>query len=135
MALQDILNLNAICDIFSYVEIGNRLKDEEGNNIKFKIKPLSYEEFGRLKKKATIIGKDGSQIIDEARLNMLCIIESTLEPSFKDISSLEKMKVNTPEQYLNKVLLSGEVENLIREILKISGFLEDMEGFVSDIKN
>ena len=134
-SLQDILNLNLVDDIVTYVEISNRLKDENGDNLKFKIKPILFEDLNRLKRKATIIDQNGNSIIDEGKLNTYCIIESTLEPSFKDIKSMEKLKVNTPEQYLNKVLLAGEIDRLIKEILTISGFMESIEQLVCDIKN
>lgn len=134
-SLQEILNLNVVDNITHYVEISNRLKDKNGDNLKFKIKPIFFEELNRLKRKATFIDKNGQAIIDEGKLNTLCIIESTLEPSFKDIKSMEKLNINTPEQYLNKVLLAGEIERLIKEILVISGFMESIDELVCDIKN
>lgn len=134
-SLQEILNLNVVDNITHYVEISNRLKDKNGDNLKFKIRPISFEELNRLKRKSTFIDKNGQAIIDEGKLNTLCIIESTLEPSFKDIKSMEKLNINTPEQYLNKVLLAGEIERLIKEILVISGFMESIDELVCDIKN
>lgn len=134
-SLQEILNLNVVENITHYVEISNRLKDKNGDNLKFKIRPISFEELNRLKRKSTFIDKNGQAIIDEGKLNTLCIIESTLEPSFKDIKSMEKLNINTPEQYLNRVLLAGEIERLIKEILIISGFMESIDELVCDIKN
>ena len=134
-SLQEILNLNVVENITHYVEISNRLKDKNGGNLKFKIRPISFEELNRLKRKSTFIDKNGQAIIDEGKLNTLCIIESTLEPSFKDIKSMEKLNTNTPEQYLNRVLLAGEIERLIKEILIISGFMESIDELVCDIKN
>ena len=133
--LQEILNLNIVDKINTYVEISNRLKDENGENLKFKIRPILFDELNRLKKKATIFDKDGKTTIDEGYLNTLCIIEATIEPNFKDVTSIEKVGVFTPEQYINKVLLAGEIDRLINEILKISGFLIDIEEMVADIKN
>lgn len=133
--LQEILNLNIVDDIHTYVEISYRLKDKDGKNLKFKIKPILFEELNTIKKKATVLDKDGKPIIDEAILNMLCIIQATIEPNFKDVNSIEKLGVFTPEQYINKVLLAGEIDRLINEILKISGFLINIEEMVADIKN
>lgn len=133
--LQEILNLNIPQDFISDVVISERFKDEIGNLIPFQIKPISFEALNRLKKRATSISKDGSYNLDEGYLNMLCIIESTVNPSFKDAKSIAELSVSTPEQYLNKVLLAGEIDRLIKEILTISGFIHDFEGFVEEIKN
>lgn len=133
--LQEILNLNIVDKINTEVEISDRFKDENGNILKFKIRPILFEELNNLKKKATFFDKNGKADIDEGMLNMYCITEATLEPNFKDSQSIEKVGVFTPEQYINKVLLAGEVDRLINEILKISGFLIGIEEMVADIKN
>lgn len=134
-SLQEILNLNVVDQISTYVEITDRLKDEDGENFKFKIRPILFEELNNLKKRAMTLDKDGKTYIDEGYLNMLCVIEATIEPNFKDSESIEEIDAITPEQYLNKVLLAGEIDRLINEILKISGFLVDIEEMVADIKN
>lgn len=134
-SLQQILNLNVVDNLTHTVEICNRLKDENGNNLKFKIKPILFEDLNRLKKKASYVDKNGNIQIDEGKLNTLCVIEATIEPSFKDTKSIEELKVATPEQYLNKVLLAGEIDRLIKEILNISGFIQNTDSLVDDIKN
>lgn len=133
--LQDILNLNPIHDLSHDVIISNRLLDQDNNPIKFKIKPLLLDDFNRLKKKASSLNKNGEISLNEAYLNSLCIIECTINPNFKDASSIQKFNLATPEQYLNKVLLAGEADRLIKEIFSISGFIDDFEGFVQEIKN
>ncbi len=133
--LQEILNLNIVDKINTDVEISDRFKDENGNILKFKIRPILFEELNNLKKRATFFDKNGKPEIDEGMLNMYCITEATIEPNFKDSKSIEKVGVFTPEQYINKVLLAGEIDKLINEILKISGFLIGIEEMVADIKN
>ena len=133
--LQEILNLNVVDKISTEVEISDRFKDKDGNILKFKIRPILFEELNNLKRKATFFDKNGKSDIDEGLLNMYCITEATIEPNFKDSKSIEKVGVFTPEQYINKVLLAGEIDKLINEILKISGFLIGIEEMVADIKN
>lgn len=134
-SLQQILNLNVVDNLTHTVEISNRLKDENGDNLKFKIKPILFEDLNRLKKKASYVDKNGNIQIDEGKLNTLCVIDATVEPSFKDTKSIEALKVATPEQYLNKVLLAGEIDRLIKEILNISGFIQNIDSLVDDVKN
>lgn len=133
--LQDILNLNIIDNLNHHVQISSRILDENNNPINFQIKPLLFDDFNRLKKKASSIDKNGDVIVNEAYLNTLCIIECTLNPNFKDASSLSKFNLATPEQYLNKVLLAGEADRLVKEIFSISGFIDNFEGFIEEIKN
>lgn len=133
--LQDILNLNVIDNLTHFVQISNRIVDEDNQPINFKIKPLLFEDFNRLKKKASSLDKNGDIAINESYLHSLCIVECTIEPNFKDASSISKFNLATPEQYLNKVLLAGEADRLIKEIFSISGFIENFEGFVEEIKN
>lgn len=133
--LQDILNLNFIENLEYKFKVSERLKDENNNVLEFTIKPLSFTEFNELKRKATTFDKYGKPIINESLLNTLIVIENTVDPCFKDAKSIEKLGCVTPEQYLNKVLLAGEIENLIKQILKISGFLDDTERLIDDIKN
>lgn len=133
--LNEILNLNIVDDIYTYVHISDRLLDDDGNPIKFKIRPILFDELNRIKKRATSFDKNGVAFVDEAMLNLLCIADATIEPNFKDANSIEKLGLHTPEQYINKVLLAGEVDCLINQILNISGFLSNPKALVDDIKN
>lgn len=133
--LQNILNLNLTENITLDVAISDRLKNEDGSYMKFKIKPMLFDTFNILKKRASSIDKLGNVQIDDAKLSSLVVTECTIEPSFKDAKSIELLNANSPMLYLNKVLLAGEIEMLSKEIFKLSGFVDDFYGLVDDIKN
>ncbi|MEK5480306.1 XkdN-like protein [Paenibacillus sp. FSL R5-0407] len=133
--LQDFLNSNPVDNLTEEVVVSNRFKDKEGNLLKFKIKAMSGPEFEDVRKRSTTIQKKGKVEFNAQRFNNTCVINNTLEPSFKDAESIRKVGCSTPEEYLNKVLLPGEIATLAEHIQKLSGFDTDMEELVEEAKN
>jgi len=132
MTFQQFLNQNTVDGIFKEVTISDRFKDENGELFKFKIKAMTQSVFEDIKIKASF-GKNG--VFNEDVLNSFIIIENTIEPSFKDAESLKELGCSSPRQYLNKVLLSGEISALADEIISLSGFDRSVEDLAKDVKN
>lgn len=132
MTLQQFLNQNTVEGIFKEVFVSDRFRDESGELFKFKIKAMTQSSFEDIKKRASFEFKGG---IDEDFLNCLIVIENTIEPSFKDSESLSLLGCSSAKQYLNKVLLSGEISFLAEEIIKLSGFDRGIEELAEDVKN
>ena len=59
----------------------------------------------------------------------------TIEPNFKDADSIKKAGCQSPEQFLYKSLLAGEIAELAQQISALSGFDADMEEMVEEAKN
>lgn len=133
--LQNFLNDNFVSELTDEVPISPRFKNEKGELLKFKIKAIPNTEFEDIRKRCMNIGKKGKVDFDTRKFNSLIVIEYTLEPNFKHAESISKAQVNTPEEYLNKVLLSGETATLAEEIQKLSGFNVDMDSLVEEAKN
>lgn len=133
--LQDFLNENLVNGLTDEVVISPRFKDKEGKLLKFKIKALSSPEFESIRKRCMTIGKKGKVDFNTQQFNNSIVIEHTIEPNFKDAESLAKVGAINPEDYLNKVLLSGEIATLAEEIQKLSGFNVDMDSLVEEAKN
>ncbi len=133
MTLQQFLNQNTVDKISKEVIISDRFKDENGELFKFKIKPMNQATFEDIKKKASFGGVGGE--INDDTLNCFIVIESTIYPSFKDSESLASLGCSSPKQYLNKVLLAGEIAYLADEIISLSGFDRGIEDFIADAKN
>lgn len=133
--LQDFLNENVVVGVTSEVAISPRFKDKEGELLKFKIKASPSPEFESIRKRATTIGKKGKVDFDTHQFNTAIVIGNTIDPNFKDAESLKKVGAINPEDYLNKVLLSGEIAALSEEIQKLSGFNVDMDTLVTEAKN
>lgn len=137
-SLQDFLNVNPVDNVTDDVVISDRFKDKDGNILKFKIKAMTNDEFEDIRKAAASIStKKGKRTInfDTKRFNELVVINNTLDPNFKDAESIKKLGCITPEQYLNKVLLAGEIVELSQQIQTLSGFELEMDELVEEAKN
>ncbi len=137
-SLQDFLNVNPVDNVTDDVIISDRFKDKDGNVMKFKIKAMTNDEFEEIRKAAASIStKKGKRTInfDTKRFNELVVINNTLDPNFKDAESIKKLGCITPEQYLNKVLLAGEIVELSQQIQTLSGFELEMDELVEEAKN
>ncbi|MNU85100.1 Phage XkdN-like protein [compost metagenome] len=133
--LQEFLNANPVEGLTEEVPVSPRFKDKEGNLLKFKIKALSGPEFEDVRKRSMEIRKKGKIEFNAQRFNNTLVINNTLEPNFKDAESIKKLGCATPEDYLNKVLLPGEIVTLAGCIQSLSGFDVDMDDLVEEAKN
>lgn len=135
MTLQDFLNAHTVDNLTEEVVVSDRFKDAEGNVLKFKIKAMTNPEFDELRKRSTEIKKNRKIEFDVSKFNCGVVINHTIEPSFKDAESIKKLGCATPEEYLNKVLLAGEIATLAEHIQRISGFTTEMSELVDEAKN
>lgn len=133
--LQDFLNANPINDLTDEVVVSDRFKDKEGNLLKFKIKAMTNAENSSYRQQAMRINAKKQDVqFDSAKYASQIVINHTLDPNFKDAESIQKLGCATPEQYLNKVLLPGEIDRLAQAIQELSGF-KDMDDLVEEAKN
>lgn len=135
MSLQDFLNTHPVDSMTDEVAISPRFVDDEGNMLKFKIKAMTGQEFEEIRKACTTLKKGRKVEFDSQRFNLQVIIRNTLDPNFKDAESIKAVGVTTPENYVQKVLLAGEISALAQKISELSGFDVDMTDLVEDAKN
>ena len=137
-SLQEFLNCNPVDNLTEEVVISDRFKDKDGNLLKFKIRAMTNDEFEEIRKKATKMDlRKGKRNIDfNAKVfNEQVVINFTIDPDFKNAESIKKVGCMAPEQYLNKVLLAGEISELAQQIQSLSGFDKDMDELVEEAKN
>ncbi len=134
-ALQGFLNANPIDNLTDDVVVSARFKGADGKPLKFKIKGMTNPEFESLRRRSTQIKKGRKVEFDAQAFSTAVIINHTIEPSFKDADSISKLGCKTPEEYLNRVLLAGEIAELANQIQKLSGFDVDMNDLVEEAKN
>lgn len=135
MSLQEFLNSNPVDNLTAEVPVSKRFTDKDGKLMLFKIKPMTEREHNELSKQCTTTKSRGKTEFDTRKFNSAMVIGNTVYPDFKDAASINAVGVKTPEQYLGKVLLSGEIAKLVEEIMKLSGFDTSMEELVEEAKN
>lgn len=133
MTFQEFLNQNTVDSVTKEVIISDRFKNDDGEIFKFKIKAMTQRDFEEIKRKAEFGKRKG--VSEEDALNCLIIIENTINPSFKDAESIKLLNCQSSEQYLNRVLLAGEISYLAEEIIKLSGFDRNAAELSYDVKN
>lgn len=135
MNLQEFLNNNVVEGMTKEVAISDRFRDESGDLLKFKISAMTRKQHEEARKKATKIDKKGNQTFDNNKFETDIVINNTVYPNFKNAESLKAVGVNTAEEYIDKVLLSGEIVRLADEIVGFSGFKKDINELIEEAKN
>ena len=104
----------------------------------FTVKALDDEAFTDIQEEASSYVGTGSnrrKEIDESKLNSLLVAKAVVDENgeslFKNAKLLEKYGAKTAEECVRKALLVGEIATLVKAVLDISGFDNDVE----DIKN
>jgi len=133
--LQEFLNQNLVEGMTKEVPISDRLRDKDGKLFTATIKTVTQKEVKELRRKHTKINKKGEPEVNSEAFAEEMVVENTLNPNFKDAESIKKVGCTTPYQYLNKVLLAGEISMLHKEILDFSGFRMNIDELVEEIKN
>lgn len=128
--LSQFLIEHPVEDVKAEVKISNRIPFD------FKIKGMTGEEFAQYRKAATKISAKKQDVsFDSKLLTELIVINNTIEPDFRKAEDLAAAGCNTPAQYMYKVLLAGEIEELSQQIQKLSGLNVDLEEKIEEAKN
>ena len=101
----------------------------------FTIKAMTGPEFSSYQKLATRIGKHKKVDFDSKLFNEQVVLNHTVEPNFRDAESIKKAGCTSPEQFMYKCLLAGEISELSQQISVLSGFNRDIEETVEEAKN
>ena len=131
-------NMSAfLCDNMEGVEnkeiiVTKRAKDEKGNPVPWEIKALDAGTIKRLRKASTKF-VNGALDIDTEVLNAKLACESVVFPDLKDEELQKSYGVMGEEALLNKMLLPGEYDNLIAQVMAMNGY--NAEELVAEAKN
>ena len=135
MSLTDFLIAHPVDTMTKDVVVSKRLRDENGELYKFTIKPMLQDEYLTYQEQCTISKKGGKIEFNTKRFNQLLILNHTMVPDFRNADFLQKVGCVRPEQALNKLLLSGEIQNLAEQIRIVSGFEDSLDDLVEEVKN
>lgn len=132
--LQAFLNNNIVEDIKESVLVSKRFQDGQGELLRFQIRAITDHEMSEIQKICMRTGKKGKVDFDVSRFNRLIAIKGTVDPKFEDAESIKNTGCVTPEDYMKKVMLPGEIATLAEQIQTLSGYT-DLEDLKEQAKN
>ena len=103
-----------------------------GEVLEFEIEAINAEKATEIQQKAIKIENGNVSDIDVYKTKVLTIMEGC--PMFKDKALREHFKAPTPKELINKLLLKGEVDDLVEAINNLSD-LKKIEKAEDEIKN
>lgn len=103
-----------------------------GEELDFEIQAINAEKATEIQQKAIKIENGNVSDIDVYKTKVLTIMEGC--PMFKDKALREHFKAPTPKELINKLLLKGEVDDLVDAINNLSD-LKKIEKAEDEIKN
>ncbi|MEG0729075.1 MAG: hypothetical protein RR420_05555 [Anaerovoracaceae bacterium] len=133
MTLEDFLVGTDIENITKKIKISDRFPDEE--KFYFEIKAMTFPEKEDLRRSCTKTNNQGRKVFNDKKFSKMIIIQQTLHPKFNSVELMKKAKCFTPEECVDKLLLSGEQETLIQQISELSGFDNPLKQLVEEAKN
>ncbi|MBC8530572.1 phage tail assembly chaperone [Gehongia tenuis] len=134
MDLREFLQRHPVDDIREKVVVGERLRDEAGNPLAFEIRALTADAFEKVRRASERPGPNGP-VLDARRFTEYLVIEGVAAPSFRDAEAMAELSCSTPEQYLAKTLLAGEILKLSAAIQRLSGFDTSLDEDIQTAKN
>ena len=128
--LLEFLVQNPVDNMTEEIVVSNRLKD-----FPFQIKAMTGQEFSEYQKLATAFSKKKKVSFDTQKFNEQVVLNHTVEPNFRDAESIKAANCTSPEQFLYRSLLAGEISELANKISVLSGFDADIEENIEEAKN
>ena len=130
--LMSYLAQNPVDQLVQEIRIPGRLE-----KFPIKIKPMSPKQFHDYQQIATKLGNGGKQqtSFNTGKFHGLVVINHVVEPNLRDATALSAAGVSTPEEFLNKFFLSGEILELVEQISAISGFNKSDIELEDEVKN
>ncbi len=116
-----------------------RITDKHGKPREWEIKSITNKEDDALRRKHTtyIKTKSGATMprIDTAKYNESMIVSCVVFPDLRNVQLIESWGVSTAEELLNKMLTPGEINELLKAVQDVNGWVVDLNELVDDIKN
>lgn len=137
--LLDFIVGNPVDDLRKDIYITHeRFKNKDGSQgrAKLVIKAVTQEENqGYVKQAQSKPNKRGQMDFNTSLYQMTLLMNHVIEPDFKSEAVLQALGVGNPREAVNKFLLPGEITEIVSKITELSGFNEDPNEGIEEIKN
>jgi hypothetical protein len=106
------------------VVISDRFVDDEGNPLPFKLRSLTQERIRDLTRRSNrervVNGKKTTEL-DADLFIARCLVESCIQPDFKDVEICHTYGTEDPLEVPQKMLLVGEYNKLGQVFMELNG--------------
>ena len=137
--LKFFLRQNATLPKNEEVEVTQRFKDENGNPIKFEIKPISNELDDELRKQNTRQVKRAKGVyvpeLDNQGYLSDMTIRAVVYPDLNDKELQDSWGVMDAKELINAMLLPGEYNVLLQAIQQLNGWDLSLDDIKEEAKN
>ncbi len=137
--LKFFLRQNAALPKNEEVEVTQRFKDENGNPIKFEIKPISNELDDELRKQNTRQVKRAKGVyvpeLDNQGYLADMTIRAVVYPDLNDKELQDSWGVMDAKELINAMLLPGEYNVLLQAIQQLNGWDLSLDDIKEEAKN
>ena len=117
------------------VVFSSRYKNADGSPVEATITQMTSRQNNNYRKQATKHTKKGKESdFDHGEYMNFILLNHVKDPDFSKQEDITKAGVNTPEDYIDKVLNAGEVDNLVMEIMDFSGINESLDDIKKEVK-
>ncbi|MCM1224401.1 MAG: hypothetical protein NC548_59130, partial [Lachnospiraceae bacterium] len=104
-----------------------------GKEFDFTIKPITETERTECRRQS-YVGNGDERMFDAGKFQSRVLDKCIVEPNFKNADFLEKAKCQTAEEFRNRKLPAGVLDDLYNKITNLSGFGTTREK-VEEAKN
>ena len=117
-----------------------RFVGEDGKPVEWEIRCISADEYARIRssciRQVPVIGKKGqyTQQLDAYTFQARVAAACTVFPDLNDAALQDSWGVTKPEDLVGAMLIGGEFEDYIKEVLRVNGFKDEAE-LVDEAKN
>lgn len=117
-----------------------RFVGEDGKPVEWEIRCISADEYARIRssciRQVPVIGKKGqyTQQLDAYTFQARVAAACTVFPDLNDAALQDSWGVTKPEDLVGAMLIGGEFEDYIAEVLRVNGFKSESE-LVDEAKN
>ncbi|WKV08201.1 hypothetical protein Q2T46_11750 [Thermoanaerobacterium sp. CMT5567-10] len=101
------------------------------------LKALTEKQIARIREKNTYPVKNNGiemQKFDDEGFKLSLIVACTVKPDLTSQKLLNKYKVSTPEEFVARKFLAGEIEQLVTIIYELNGYANELEE-IEELKN
>lgn len=105
----------------TYTNISDRFVDDEGKPLAFILRTLPHSKMKNIANRSRRSKGKNEGEIDQSLFVARCIVESCIQPDFKDRDLCVAYDTEDPYELPEKMLLSSEYEKLANAFLELNG--------------